>query len=164
MDQRKKEMKMFRWLKNRFRTWLILAVYQPGEYEGPAKLELFGRDSHVGWLRSCGTLISMLTTDGQALRFDARAQFRLTPVTWQALVEETLKVKLANETNEHFHEQCAKNLRNDLRKEEARSNELRTALEYALEGLKSETPQKTIIEAISRTLKEDETENGIIPF
>lgn len=58
-----------------------------GEFEGPARLELFGHVTHVGWVRQVGERIDLLTIEGEALQCDARARYRLTPLTWKALAE-----------------------------------------------------------------------------
>ena len=60
-------------------------------FEGPACLELFGHVTHVGWIRQGAERIDLLTIEGEALQCDARARYRLTPLTWKEFVGECLR-------------------------------------------------------------------------
>jgi len=61
------------------------------DYQGPARLEVFGKDEHIGWVRASNERIDILTVEGEAIQVDTRARFRLTPITWQELANEGLR-------------------------------------------------------------------------
>jgi hypothetical protein len=74
-------------------AWLRRLLVNASDYEGPAKVEVFGHDEHVGWARSTLERIDILTIEGSAIQIDARARFRLTPITWNELAHKCLKQK-----------------------------------------------------------------------
>lgn len=137
----------------------------PSFYQGPAKLELFGRQHHTGWIRETPERIDMLTLEGEALQFDPRARYRLTPLSWQALAEASNHK--ADERrgvcrSDRFVREGLERARDEYK---ARVGHLRTAVADALEALAGSPRGSNVTDAIVKLEaareKDDEAD---IPF
>lgn len=113
------------------------------DYEGPAKLDLFGHQSHIGWVRQTADRIEILTIQGEALQIDARARYKLQALTWQQLCDHAAR---ECEARERGREEARKG-RDALERLEAaqacakdfeeRHSRLRIAIEKAADDLQS---------------------------
>lgn len=147
---------MFAWFKR-----FVRFVHQPDDFEGPAKLEVFGHDKHVGWVRCRGALITILTVDGRALQLDLRSRFRLEPLTFIELAEACLRERACILRSEHTTEEALKSLRAERQEQANRAHSLRRALELVAEseGLDGGTTR-----LVRETLEKDENDHDLIPF
>lgn len=100
-------------------------------FEGPARLELFGHVTHIGWVRQGPERIDVLTIEGEALQCDTRARYRLTPLTWKEFVRECLRRK-EERIDRAGHE--IRLLKEARAESEARRGALRIAIADALEA------------------------------
>lgn len=102
-------------------------------FEGPARLELFGHVTHIGWVRQGPERIDVLTIEGEALQCDTRARYRLTPLTWKEFVAECLQWR--DEGDRLVEREIAARA-----KTEERRAALRIAIGDAIERLSSQSP------------------------
>lgn len=137
-------------------------------FEGPARLELFGHVTHIGWVRQGPERIDLLTIEGEALQCDARARYRLTPLTWREFVDECLQKRV----------RCTGQLEHELKlvkaaraEAEERRRALRIAIADALEAFNewASTPEFAASRAnkgiqILDAAREKDEEHDALPF
>lgn len=116
----------------------LLAIAN-NDYQGPAKLEVFGKDEHVGWVRAGEERIDILTVEGEAIQVDARARFRLTPITWQELCGQCMLAKAdRNYIVENLHSRIARESER-VKERDSRIDDLRKALIRARVAIREAT-------------------------
>lgn len=155
----------------RFFLWRLWALFAPvhfaRKFEGPAKLEVFGHQSHIGWLRSSETSIEMLSVEGKVLFFDARSAFRLTPITMGKLADYCLFAQQQRENAAKSARRLEDDFRDELRNKDKRISHLRASL-MAL-GLNLATSGDLRASDVHQALEEDNALQGdddddLIPF
>lgn len=153
-------------------AWLRSLWALASDYEGPAKVEVFGHDEHVGWVRSTAERIYILTSEGAAIQIDARARFRLTPITWQELTYECLKQKSDLAYIAQKHREQIRDLDERVEAAKDRIGELRevmTACRVRLSNMAPNAPITDVLavgEELERALAydDDQDKDAKIPF
>jgi len=147
-----------------FRRWLM-SFLAGSDYAGPATLEVFGHEEHVGWVRAGEERIDILTVDGQAIQVDARARFRLTPMTWQELTDQSIQVRSLRERGTNADAHQIEWWRERSNEAERRINDLRKAIARARDEIKDFGDMDKTVDALNEALGADEQLwEGEFPF
>jgi hypothetical protein len=110
----------------------IITQFIRADYNGPARLEVFGHRTYIGWVRSTNERIDVLTVEGDAIQLDTHSRFQLTPLMWQELVDEALEVKRLRHRDIDFSRDERDWLRENLKEQDALVVEMRLRLLDAL--------------------------------
>jgi hypothetical protein len=146
----------------------LIGLWYRETFEGPARLELFGHVTHIGWVRQGPDRIDVLTIGGEALQCDARARYRLTPLTWKDFVAECLRRKEEGESRLEHEVRILKTARAEA---EERRIDLRNAIAEALEqyaapaeGAEASAEQANRVICILDAAREKDDKYDEIPF
>lgn len=150
-------------------TWLRSLWASASDYAGPGKVEVFGHDEHVGWVRSTSDRIDILTIEGSAIQIDSRARFRLTPITWQELADQCLRSAAQRERTIQRLEHDLSNVRKCSEEYASRIGTLREGIGLACTQLAELAPNAPIdtVLAVKQRLEgaiEDDNEHDDIGF
>lgn len=105
--------------------------------------------------------IDVLTVKGEAIQIDARARFRLTPITWQALTDATI-MEATDRAN------WARRVREDVGRAEAERDALQDRvgnLRKAFATVRDENPILEVVTTCNAALMaDDQLSDDKIPF
>jgi hypothetical protein len=138
-----------------FRRWLM-SFLAGSDYEGPATLDVFGHDEHIGWVRAGEERIDILTVKGEAIQVDVRARFRLTPITWQELSEQCLRQTAYRERELNQMSKDIQRLHERVDERDSRIEDLRKAIARARDEFKDFGDMDTISNALNEAIEVDE--------